>query len=196
MTTLQSFPSHYSLIYISLVLRSSPGLWAATAASYCPSRARELPKQNMTKSHERWDGKLCTRVQNHKLDAYKLWINILQYSDDSVISIQRNGTPEISPFASIQNDHVYSGSENDLILSQVYTTRFTCKYDMRAYPFDSQKCSMIFTMEVNHFFFGIMYNVGNPLSHESWYFVEHLWHVPTAIGLIWLPELMKENKIK
>ena len=32
---------------------------ADTAASYCPSRAGELPKQNMTKSHERWDGKLC-----------------------------------------------------------------------------------------------------------------------------------------
>ena len=72
----------------------------------------------------------------------------MQYNDDSVISIQRNGTSEISPLASIQNDHVYSGSENDLILSQVYTTRFTCEYDMRAYPFDSQKCSMIFIMEV------------------------------------------------
>ena len=35
-------------------------MWAATASSYCPSRAGELPKQNMTKYHERWDGKLCT----------------------------------------------------------------------------------------------------------------------------------------
>ena len=26
--------------------------WAATAASYCPSRPGELSKQNMTKSHE------------------------------------------------------------------------------------------------------------------------------------------------
>ena len=33
-------------------------MWAPNAASYCPSRAGELPKQNMTKSHERWDGKL------------------------------------------------------------------------------------------------------------------------------------------
>ena len=38
-------------------------MWAATAASYCPGRAGELPEQNMTKSHERWDGKLC-RNQN------------------------------------------------------------------------------------------------------------------------------------
>ena len=37
-------------------------MWGATAASYCPSRAGELPKQNMTKPHERWDGKLCTYI--------------------------------------------------------------------------------------------------------------------------------------
>ena len=48
------------LRFFGLVLRSSPGLWAATAASYCPSREGELPKQNMTKSHKRWDGKLCS----------------------------------------------------------------------------------------------------------------------------------------
>ena len=34
-------------------------MWAATAASYCPSRAGELSKQNMTKSQARWEGKLC-----------------------------------------------------------------------------------------------------------------------------------------
>ena len=45
--------------FFVLVLGSSPGLWAAPAATYCPSRAGELPKQNMTKSHKRWDGKLC-----------------------------------------------------------------------------------------------------------------------------------------
>ena len=37
-------------------------MWAAPAASYCPSRAGELPKQNMTKSQERWDGKLCILI--------------------------------------------------------------------------------------------------------------------------------------
>ena len=33
-------------------------MWAASAARYCPSRAGELPKQNMAKSHQRWDEKL------------------------------------------------------------------------------------------------------------------------------------------
>ena len=56
---IQSFPSHHSLRFFGLVLVSSPDLWAPTAASYFPSRAGELPKQNMTKPHVRWDGKLC-----------------------------------------------------------------------------------------------------------------------------------------
>ena len=46
---LQSFPSHHAERFFGKVLKSYPGFWAATAASYCPSRAGELPKQNMTK---------------------------------------------------------------------------------------------------------------------------------------------------
>ena len=47
--------------------------WAATAASYCSSRAGELPKQNMTKSHKRWDGKLCNTISRylHSLNRLK-----------------------------------------------------------------------------------------------------------------------------
>ena len=55
----QSFPSHHAERFFGKVLGSSPGLWAPTAASYCPSMAGEMQKQNMTKPHERWDGKLC-----------------------------------------------------------------------------------------------------------------------------------------
>ena len=33
----QSFPSHHAERFFEKVLGSSPGLWAATAASYCPS---------------------------------------------------------------------------------------------------------------------------------------------------------------
>ena len=73
---------------------------------------------------------------------------IFQYTDKSIITIQRNGTATISPLKVMQNDHIYSGIENELILSQVYTTSFTCEYDMRAYPFDVQKCSMIIIMQV------------------------------------------------
>ena len=35
----QSFPSHHAERFFGLLVRISPGLWAATAASYCLSRA-------------------------------------------------------------------------------------------------------------------------------------------------------------
>ena len=73
---------------------------------------------------------------------------LLQYNDKSVITIQRNGTATISPLQALQNDHIYSGIKNELILSQIYTTSFTCMYDMGSYPFDVQKCSMVFIMQV------------------------------------------------
>ena len=65
--------------------------------------------------------------------------------------MNRNGTASVSDLDVMQNDHIYSGLENELILSQVYTTSFTCEYDMGAYPFDVQKCSMIFIMQVSLF---------------------------------------------
>ena len=42
----QSLPSHHAERFFGFFLESSLGLWAATAASYCPSRAGELPKDN------------------------------------------------------------------------------------------------------------------------------------------------------
>ena len=72
----------------------------------------------------------------------------MQYNDKSVIAIQKNGTPDFSPLEALQNDHLYKGIENELILTQVYSTSFTCEYDMAGYPFDNQRCSMVFTMQV------------------------------------------------
>ena len=76
------------------------------------------------------------------------YLHIFQYNDKSVMSIQRHGRATISPLEVMQNDHIYSGIQNELILSQDYTTSFTCEYDMRAYPFDVQKCSMILILQV------------------------------------------------
>ena len=65
------FPIPSFIEVFRINLGSSPGLWAAPAASYCPSRPGELPKQNMAKPHERWDGKLC-RLYNFRLPHLRL----------------------------------------------------------------------------------------------------------------------------
>ena len=72
----------------------------------------------------------------------------MQYDSKSVITIERNGTADISPLADVQNNHIYKGSENELILARVYTTNFICEFALASYPFDVQKCSMIFVMQV------------------------------------------------
>ena len=45
-----------------ILLSSSPGFWNATAASHCPSRARELPKNNLKNLSALRDGKLCRLI--------------------------------------------------------------------------------------------------------------------------------------
>ena len=42
------FPNPSCREVFGFFLGSYPGLWATTAASYCPSRAGELPKNNLT----------------------------------------------------------------------------------------------------------------------------------------------------
>ena len=42
---IQSFPSHHAERFFGFFFVSSPGLWAAIAASYCPSRPGELTKK-------------------------------------------------------------------------------------------------------------------------------------------------------
>ena len=74
-----------------------------------------------------------------------------KYNDKSIITVNRKGTPSASSLEEIQNDHVYKGEENELILSQVYTTDFICEYNLQNYPFDVQKCSMIFIMQVSQY---------------------------------------------
>ena len=46
------------------------------------------------------------------------------------------------------NNIIYQGSENVLILSRVYTTTWVCEFDLTMYPFDEQKCDMIFAEQV------------------------------------------------
>ena len=64
------------------------------------------------------------------------------------MTIDRNGTADISPLTDVHNNHIYKGSENELILARVYTASFICEFALGSYPFDFQKCSMIFVMQV------------------------------------------------
>ena len=64
--------------------------------------------------------------------------------DSTVISIKREGE-----FESLQNKRVYSGKDNPLISSRFYITQFMCIYNMAWYPFDTQRCSMVFVVDAS-----------------------------------------------
>ncbi len=67
--------------------------------------------------------------------------------DKSHATISRQGNFELSTFADLHNNHIYKGSENPLTIERVYSKDFICEFNMRAYPFDTQKCSAIFIMK-------------------------------------------------
>ena len=71
-----------------------------------------------------------------------------QHDEYSVITIKRKGGYEKSTMTEIYNNHIYAGHDNDLLLSRIYTTSFTCNFKMALYPFDVQECNMIFIMKV------------------------------------------------
>ena len=74
---------------------------------------------------------------------------LFQYDEYSVITINRNGAYKTSTMTEIHNNHIYEGNENELILERIYTTSFTCDFNMALYPFDVQECNMIFVLKVN-----------------------------------------------
>ncbi len=65
------------------------------------------------------------------------------------MTIVRKGSFSISPLSDTHNNHVYGGIDNDVVLTRADTIEFTCEYNMGSYPFDTQKCSMIFVLLVS-----------------------------------------------
>ena len=58
------------------------------------------------------------------------------------MDVERRGN-----FTVAKNKLVFRGSENPLLVSRFYKTKFICDFDMAWYPFDTQKCSMDFVVD-------------------------------------------------
>ena len=59
------------------------------------------------------------------------------------------GKHHVSPVDHLNNNHLYRGNENDIVLSRIFTTKFICEYQLVQYPFDTQVCEMVFVMQVS-----------------------------------------------
>ena len=73
---------------------------------------------------------------------------IVQYDEKSLMYVSRYGNHTVSPIEEVHNNHLYSGSENELTISRVFATTFSCEFYLSYYPFDIQNCSMDFVLQV------------------------------------------------
>ncbi len=64
------------------------------------------------------------------------------------MTIRRYGNFTVNPASELYTQHMYRGSENRISVAHVFTTDFTCEFKMELYPFDSQTCYMLFTLQV------------------------------------------------
>ena len=92
---------------------------------------------------------LPLQFQNSLSEAEKddLWIPTLTFTNtanqerskrdnNSLVTVARLGSVERSGEA--RNIYIYTGEENPLHVSRVYSTKWLCNYDMTWYPFDTQ----------------------------------------------------------
>ena len=85
-----------------------------------------------------------------KSEANKLWIPNLIYRNNkdnedimskvssSKIKIDRRGNFTMSGIESVDEVDIFKGKDNPIILLQSYTKVFKCKYNLIAFPFDTQ----------------------------------------------------------
>ena len=74
--------------WVDLDLGSSPGWWAATVATFCPSRVVEHPKSKSTKPSLRGHGTPCT----HLFISSFILISILHYCTVLIFSFSSRAT--------------------------------------------------------------------------------------------------------
>ena len=87
-------------------------------------------------------------MKKQMTSAKNLQLILVQYDDKSVLAVEQNGTFASSGLSHLHNEREHKGIDNKLMLSRVYTTSFTCKYNMEHYPFDMQICTMMFVPQV------------------------------------------------
>ena len=61
---------------------------------------------------------------------------------DSFASVERSGNGTIIDRSMNEDIEVFSGKDNGITFSRVYSIKFYCNYQMAWYPFDIQTCSM------------------------------------------------------
>lgn len=92
-----------------------------------------------------------TGIQNSLVEAERamIWIPRVKFlntpdqkysllDNKSLVTVERQGEAKIIDKTNSRNAYVYSGLENTIKISRVYSTSWLCDFEMRTYPFDTQ----------------------------------------------------------
>ena len=80
-------------------------------------------------------------------DVERMWIPKIIYSnmkggdntkDDAIMYVKREGAPAFSGLEIVDENEIFDGKENRLHLHVEFTSVFTCKFQLRFFPFDTQ----------------------------------------------------------
>ena len=69
-------------------------------------------------------------------------LSLTKFSGSGSVGIRRNGPHKNNNLNEIDEDYLYSGSENAIIMRNYVVIRIGCKFYLQMYPFDSQICSI------------------------------------------------------
>ena len=75
--------------------------------------------------------------------------------ENSAAIIKRSGKGSIIEREVNEDIEVFSGAENNITMSRVYSIQFFCEYQMQWYPFDQQTCTIQLIMD------GVLDNYAN-----------------------------------
>ncbi|CAL4067806.1 unnamed protein product, partial [Meganyctiphanes norvegica] len=68
--------------------------------------------------------------------------------ESTKIQVERTGSPQMIDFNDVYMDTTYNGSSGQLHKSELYDGSFHCSLDVFLYPFDSQRCTVVFESNI------------------------------------------------
>jgi len=106
--------------------------------------------------------------------------------------VLRLGNRTLAPLAEIDEDYLYSGSENSFMFTTFTTVTMKCDFDLKMYPFDIQKCPIQIGVPEDYFeAYTIQLNMAPKVDNGLLLQYEYLDEEHTA-----LKEPMKSIEIK
>ena len=72
-----------------------------------------------------------------------------KFSGKGSVMILRHGNPQHNPPKELDEDYLYSGKENAILMTNHMVVKLGCKFSLEMFPFDSQLCPIILIKDID-----------------------------------------------